>query len=179
MKRSIACGISAAVLATTMIAPPAHAEYYSVVDPADDASSSLTDVHGMRVRHGGESVTVMVAFDDVRRNSAAGVSIFFDTVKSRRGPEYVLSSGLGDGTDYALTRAWRWRARGEHVDCDYRARVKWGRDRIRAVLDRGCFGEPDEIRASARMGDVADGSHPVIDWVPGRRAWGAWLSQGS
>jgi hypothetical protein len=178
MMRSVTGGVVAAVLATTMLAPPAHAEYYSIDDPAD-AKASRTDVYGMRVRHGAEEVNVAVTFADLRRSSLAGISIYFDTVKSRRGPEFVLSSGLGDGTDYALTRAWRWRSRGEHVDCDYLARVKWGVDRFRTLLDRDCFGDPDQIRVSVRMSDHVDSSHPVIDWVPERRRWSLWLGQGA
>lgn len=178
MKRSLTGGLAAVALATTLLAPPAHAEYTSVADPAD-ADASLTDLYGMRVRHGAEEVNVTVSFADLRRSSSAGVSIFFDTVKSRRGPEYVLTSGLGDGTDYALTRARRWQARGEHVDCDYRARVKWGKERFRTLLDRDCFGDPDEIRASVRMSDDAHDSQPVVDWVPERRKWSLWLGRGA
>ena len=181
MKRSLTGGIAAAALAATMIAPPAHAEYYSVVDPPD-ATASLTDVLNVRVRHGADEVNVVVSFADLRRSSAAAASVFFDTVKSRRGPEYVLTSGLGDGTDYVLREAVRWRGRGEPVDCDYRARPKWARDTFRTVLSRACFGDPEEIeeiRASVKMGDLTDGSHPVIDWAPGRRQWSSWLGRGA
>ena len=175
--RSLIGGVVSAAFATTMLAAPAHAEYYSIDDPAD-AESSRTDVYGMRTRHGADQVNVAMAFDDLRRSSRAGVSVYFDTVKSRRGPEFLLNSGLGDGTDYALTRAWRWKSRGEHVDCDYMARVKWGVDRFRTLLDRDCFGDPDEIRVSVRMADDVDGSPPVVDWVPGRHTWSLWLGPG-
>ena len=178
MMRSLIGGVAAATLAATMLASPAHAEYYSIDDTAD-AEASRTDVYGMRVRHGAEEVNVAVTFADLRRSSLAGISIYFDTVRTRRGPEFVLSSGLGDGTDYALTRAWRWRARGEHVDCDYQARVKWGVDRFRTLLARSCFGDPEDIRVSVRMSDHTQGSDPVIDWVPGRRAYSLWLGPGA
>ena len=177
MKRSIAGGVAAAALTATLIASPAHAEYYSIEDPAD-ASASLSDMYGMRVRHGAEVVNVGVTFADLRRNSAAGLSVFVDTVRTRPGPEFVLSSGLGDGTDYALTKARRWQGYGEHIDCDYEARVKWGMDRFRTLISPDCFGSPEELRVSVKMGDVADASHPVTDWVPERRKWSLWLAAG-
>lgn len=177
MKRSFVGGVAAAALAATLIAPPAHAEYYSVDDPAD-AEGSLSDMLGLRVRHGEERVNVAVDFLDLRRTSSAGVSVFFDTVKSRPGPEYVLSSGLGDGTDYTLTEARRWQASSGPVDCDYEARVRWGMERFRTLLSRDCFGDPDEVRASVKMGDVPDASTTVIDWVPQRRGWSLWLTPG-
>lgn len=176
--RSLIGGVAAAALATTLLAPPAHAEYYSIEDPAD-AKASPSDIYGMRVRHGAEQVNVAVNFADLRRSSSAGISVYFDTVKSRRGPEYVLSSGLGDGTDYVLTKAFRWRGRGAPVECDYEARVKWGVERFRALVSRECFGTPDEVRASVKMGDVVDASHRVIDWVPERRKWSLWLGPGA
>ena len=178
MKRTFVAGLAAAVLATPLIASPAHAEYYSIDDP-EDASASLTDMYALRARHGAEQVSASVNFADLRRDSLAGLSIYFDTVKSRRGPEYVLSSGLGDGTDYALTRARDWRARGEHLDCEYEARVKWGMDRFRTLVSRDCLGDPDAIRVSARMGDTYDPSHPVVDWVPAQRRWSLWLGPGA
>ena len=178
MKRTFVAGLAAAVLATPLIASPAHAEYYTIDDP-EDASASLTDMYGMRARHGAEQVSVSVTFADLRRDSAAGLSIFFDTVRSRPGPEYVLGSGLGDGTDYVLTRARRWQSRGEPIDCSYEARVKWGQDRYRTLLARDCFEDPEELRVSAKMGDNHDPSHPVVDWVPAQRRWSLWLGPGA
>ena len=178
MKRPILGGLAAAALATTLLAPPAHAEYYSIDDPAD-ASGSLTDMYGLNVRHGSAMVSAAVTFADLRRSSVAGISVFYDTVKSRRGPEYVLSSGLGDGTDYVLTKAWRWKGRGEPIDCDYEARVKWGVDRFRGLVSRECLGDPAQVRVSVKMGDVADGSHRIVDWVPARRKWTLWLGPGT
>jgi hypothetical protein len=178
IKRSVLGGIAAATMATTLLAPPAQAEYYSIDDP-DDASASLTDIYGLNARHGTEVVTAAVTFADLRRDSAAGLSVFFDTDRSRRGPEYVLNSGLGDGTDYALTRARRWKGRGEPIDCDYEARVKWGMDRFRALVARECLGGPGRVRVSVRMADTSVGGRPVVDWAPARRRWSLWLDPGS
>lgn len=180
--RSVLGGVAAvalsATLGATLLAPPARAEYYSIEDP-DDASASMTDIYGLNVRHGDEVVAATVSFAELRRDSAAGLSVFFDADRARRGPEYVLSSGLGDGTDYVLTRARRWKGVGDPVDCDYEVRVKWGTERFRAVLSRECLGDPARVRVSARMGDNPTGERQVVDWAPARRRWSLWLDPGS
>lgn len=155
---------------TTLAAAPAHAEFYSIDDPAD-APGSLTDVYSLRARHGDETVLVKVRFNELLRSSAAGVSVFFDTDRDTVGPEYVLSSGLGDGTDYVLTEADGWRGSDDRVRCDYSARPKWGRDVFRAVVSRDCFDRAPSLRVSVKMVDEADGSTPIVDWAPKRKRW--------
>ena len=131
----------AALLLAGLSAAPAHAEYYAIDDPAD-ASASLTDIYGFTAMHGGSNLLVKVRFNELMRSSAAGVSVFIDTDRDVRGPEFVLSSGLGDGTDYVLTEAVAWRGSDERVDCDYEARPKWGKDVFRALISRDCLDEP-------------------------------------
>lgn len=176
--RSVLGGVAAVTLGATLLAPPAQAEYYSVGDP-DDASASMTDIYSLNARHGNAVVAATVSFADLRRDSAAGLSVYVDTDRTRRGPEYVLNSGLGDGTDYVLTRARRWKGVGEPVECDYEARVKWGKERFRAVLSRECLGDPARVRVSTRMLDNPTGDRPVVDWAPARRRWSLWLDPGS
>ncbi len=171
MRTRISLTAVSALLLAGLTAAPAHAEYYSIDDPAD-ASASLTDITGIRAKHGSANLLVTVRFDELMRSSAAGVSIFIDTDRARKGPEFVLSSGLGDGTDYVLTRAAGWRGSDRRVDCAYEARPKWGiKDLFRARISRDCLGEPGSVRVSVKMVDQADGSRPVVDWAPKRRRW--------
>jgi hypothetical protein len=153
-----------------LVAPPAHAEFYSIDDPAD-AKASLTDIYGLEANHGSDNVLVKVRFNELMRSNAAGVSVFFDTDRDVKGPEYVLSSGLGDGTDYVLTEADGWRGSDDRVSCDYAARPKWGQEVFRAVVSRACFDRAPSVRVSVKMVDQADGSHPVRDWAPERKRW--------
>ncbi|WP_090970659.1 hypothetical protein [Nocardioides exalbidus] len=157
-------------LAALVAAPAAHAEVYSIDDPAD-ASASLTDITGLEADYGNAKLLVKVRFAELMRSSAAGVSVFIDTDPDAKGAEYVLSSGLGDGTDYVLTEAKGWHAIDERVSCDYHARPKWGNDVFRAVISRECFDDATSVRVSVKMGDRADGSHPVVDWAPKRHRW--------
>ncbi|WP_210503814.1 hypothetical protein [Nocardioides xinjiangensis] len=160
-----------------LAAAPAHAEFYSIDDPAD-ARASLTDIHAVEANHGKENVLVKVRFAELMRSSAAGVSVFFDTDRGDRGPEYVLSSGLGDGTDYVLTEADGWRGSDDRVGCDYSARPKWGQEVFRAVISRRCFDRVPSVRVSVKMVDQADGSHPVLDWAPRRHRWSLPIASG-
>ena len=167
-----------ALLLAGLVAAPAHAEYYATSDPAD-AKGSLTDIRAVRAKHGQANVVVRVRFEELTRSSRAAVSIFIDTDRSRRGPEYVLSSGLGDGTDYVLTEANGWRGSDQRVDCDYEARLWWGiKDAFRVRMSRECLGEPSIVRVSVKMGDQAGGSRPVVDWSPERRRWSLPLASG-
>jgi hypothetical protein len=174
--RSSLTGLAAIALTAT-VAAPAHAEFYSIDDPAD-AKGSLTDVYALRANHGKENVLVKVRFRELMRSSAAGVSVFFDTDRDVKGPEYVLSSGLGDGTDYALTEADGWRGSDDRVDCDYEARPKWGKDVFRARVSRDCLDGVGSVRVSVKMADHVGGASPVVDWVPKRRRWSLPIASG-
>ena len=177
MRTRISLTAGAALLLTGLVAAPAHAEYYAIDDPAD-ARASLTDIYGLSAMHGGSNVLVKVRFNELMRSSAAGVSIFLDTDRDLRGPEFVLTSGLGDGTDYVLTEAVAWRGSVTRVDCDYQARPRWGRDVFRALISRDCLGQPASVRVSVKMVDQADGSHPVADWAPRRKRWSLPIASG-
>lgn len=177
MRTRISLTAAAALMLAGLAAAPAHAEYYSIDDPAD-ARTSLTDVYGLTAMHGGSNVLVKVRFNELLRSSAAGVSVFFDTDRDVRGPEYVLSSGLGDGTDYVLTKAVAWRGSDDRVTCDYEARPRWGKDVFRALISRDCFDRAGSVRVSVKMVDAADGSHPVVDWVPRRHRWSLPIGSG-
>ena len=166
-----------ALLLAGLVAAPAHAEFYAIDDPAD-ATASLTDIYGLEAVHGARNLLVKVRFDELVRSSAAGVSVYLDTDPDARGPEYVLSSGLGDGTDYVLTKADGWQGSDSPVECDYSARPRWRKDVFRTVISRGCLGDPSSVRVSVKMVDQADGSHPVMDWAPKRHRWSLPIASG-
>ncbi|MCW2737683.1 hypothetical protein [Nocardioides sp.] len=177
MRTRIALTAGAALALAGLAAAPAHAEFYSIDDPAD-ARASLTDIFGLQANHGGKNLLVKVRFNELMRSSAAGISVFVDTDPDAKGPEYVLSSGLGDGTDYVLTGANGWQGSDDRVSCDYSARPKWGKDVFRALISRDCLDDATSVRVSVKMVDQADGSHPVVDWVPKRHRWSLPIASG-
>ncbi|MGZ5398661.1 MAG: hypothetical protein ACXWDM_01525 [Nocardioides sp.] len=163
----------AAVLTTTAT----YAEV-AVVNDGADATASLTDIRRVRVDHGDQQLKVRVNFPDLRKRANAGLIIFVDKNRQRRGPEFGLATPLFSGSDYALLRMRRWSFSGVRVNCDYNVALKWKRDVLVFTADRGCFGEPDELRVGMRMRDDADASHPVTDWLIDRRKFTTWLSPG-
>ncbi len=177
MRTRIALVAGAALALCGIAAASAHAEFYSIDDPAD-ATASLSDIVGLEANHGGDNLLVKVRFNELMRSSAAGVSVYLDTDRDMKGPELVLASGLGDGTDYVLTAADGWQGSDDRIDCDYVARPKWGNDVFRAAISRDCFDRAPSVRVSAKMVDQADGSHPVGDWAPKRRRWSLPIASG-
>ena len=176
MRTRTALTAGAALVIAGLTVAPANAEFYGIDDPAD-ASASLTDIYSIDANHGRENLRVRVRFNELMRSSAAGLSIFIDSDRGTKGPEYVLSSGLGDGTDYVLTEADGWRGSDTRVKCDYAARPRWGKDVFRAVISRDCFDRAPTVRVSVKMGDQA-GAERVVDWVPKRRRWSLPIESG-
>ena len=94
----------------------------------------------------------------------------------KEGPEFFLHAPLFSGSDFALFRMTDWQVVGEPVACSYGMTYRWRRDAVFFNARRGCFNQPDQVRIGLRMRDDADGSHPVIDWLKGRRKFTRWLS---
>lgn len=167
----------AAVCTTVLTATAAYAEEVVVNDGAD-ATASLTDIRKVRVDHGDSELSVRVNFPDLRKQADAGLNLYIDKSR-RRGPEFGLGMPLFSGSDYALVRMRRWQPVADGlVECDYDVRLRWKKDVMVFTADRGCFGDPDELRVGMRMTDTADQSHPVVDWMIGRREFTSRLSAG-
>jgi hypothetical protein len=171
--------VAAVALTTTLASAPASAEVTRLDDGAD-ATASLTDIRVVRAQHGDERVTVRVNFPDLRKKSSANLFIYLDGNRKRTGPEYALATPLFSGGDYSLRRMRNWRFVGtEPVMCDYGMTFRWRRDVVVLNADRGCFGNPAEVRVGLKMRDTADSSHPVTDWLKGRRKFTRWLAAGA
>ena len=110
-----------------------------------------------------------------------GVFILVPFVRDvqRLTPEWLRATPLFSGGDYALRRMRDWRFVGEPVMCDYGMTFKWRRDFVVLKADRACFGNPPEVRVGLKMRDTADASHPVTDWLKGRRKFTRWLAAGA
>jgi hypothetical protein len=159
------------------VAGPASAQTTTVVDGAD-ATASLSDIRRVAVAPQIDKVVVRTTFTDLTTDSVAGLRINIDTDAARVGPEFVLVSGLGDGTDYFLLEARDWRVVGEPLTCSHILRIDWDTDVARFAASRACLGNPDQVRVGVRMTDAYDSSHPVTDWMTGYRAWTPWMARG-
>jgi len=171
---------TAALALLSLAGVPAYAAT-TVVDDGADATGSPHDILRVKVDHRQERLVVRTSYTDLRKVSDGGPSstaIFIDARRSRKGPELALVSGLESGTDYALVRVRDWKLSDRRVDCDHRFTVRWKKDVTKLALDRDCFGERGKVRVSQKMVDEWDGSHPVVDWAPGRRAFSPWVRTG-
>lgn len=163
-----------ALLVTSLaFAGPAAAQTTTVNDGADRPGSP-SDIRTVTLRHQTDQVVVRTTFTDLRRTSGAGYKILIDTNATRTGPEYVLVSGLGDGTDYLMFRAEDWKIKGAPMTCTHQLRLNWADDIARFTVNRTCLGSPDEVRVGVRMRDDA---HDVTDWMLGYRKWTPWMAR--
>ena len=161
-----------ALLLLTTAATPAYAERLGLDDPADVGGASLSDILAVSAIHGPKRVITRVDFAELEPTSDGGpssLSIFIDTDRSARGPEFRIGTGLQDGTDYQLVRMVKWKAVGEALSCRHAVKVDFDADRVRARVNRGCLGNPEKVRIGVKMTDLFDGSHPVVDWLGTRR----------
>lgn len=165
----------ASALAGVLVPTAAHATTQTVQDAAE-TSESRTDILSTTVRHSRSRVVVRVRFDDLRRRNRAGLSTYVDVDRDRRGPEYVLNTGLAAGTDYRLSRVRRWQATGDPLQCEHSLRLRWVDDVAVVRVSRECLRDPSSVRVSVLMTDLYDGVNAVVDWSPATRRFGTWLA---
>ena len=177
-RRSVRILAAVTAAAATLATVPAQAATI-VVDDGADASASLTDIRRVRVEHTNSSVSVRVTFPDLRKRAQAGLTVYFDSDPDARGPERSVGLPLFSGSDFVMWRMRDWEFVGDRpVNCRYGADFRWRRDVVVLTARRGCFGHPDAVRVGMRMKDVADSSHPVVDWLLGRRDFTEWVVSG-
>ena len=141
---------------------------------------ALNDIRKVRIDRGETELSVRVNVPDLRKQASAGLSICLDKRADRGGPEFVIGVPLFSGADYALWRMKKWKYAGDTpLSCDYDVRLRWKRDVMIFTADRGCFGDPDRLRVGMRMVDTQDSSHPIRDWMIGRREFSSWLTAGA
>lgn len=185
MRKTIAgtaAALSAAAL-TLGMAGVANAELYGVDDPQDTGHGS--DIKAVSIKYGKANLHVTTYHENLRRDPATGSagSIFIDTDETNQGPEYVLSAGFFEGTDYTLAttdgfgrRMWE----APVSNGDYTMRVNYRKDRVHVIISRAALGRPDQVRVAVRAsGTRTDGtSRGLTDWVGERRSFTPWIQRG-
>ena len=178
-RRSARTLVAALVVALTLASTPAHAAT-TVVDDGADTTASRTDILRVRVAHAERRVEVRVRFPDLRKRARAGLTVYVDSDPDARGPERAVGLPLFSGSDYVMWRMRDWEFVGDRpVRCRYDADHRWRRDVLVLTARRGCFDRPDAVRVGLRMRDAADASHPVTDWLLGRRQLTEWVASGA
>jgi hypothetical protein len=106
-------------------------------------------------------------------------TIFIDTRTSHLGPEYAITGGMSDGTDWATGRATRrWHVHADPLDpiglCDSSVELHFKTDKMRVVLGRDCLGGyQGRVRVSVRVGD-----DNFTDFGPAKKTFYPWVARG-
>ena len=132
------------------------------------------DLRRVRVIHTDTSLAVRVRMARVVRlgtDRGQSLTLFVDTDRSGPGSEVALSTGLNEGTDWAVRRLSAWGRWGRVLHCDSDVRINWRTDRVRLTLGRDCLGDARSVRVALKSREVRTGTKPRADWLQGRRQW--------
>lgn len=178
---STAVALSAAALAIGF-AGPANAERYGIDDPQDTYHGS--DIRSLDVRNGQENLHVVSIHEGLHRDprTGSGGTVYIDTDRSDHGPEYVVTAGYFEGTDYVLseTEGFGHRQLGEPVENgDYIMHVDYRKDRVHLTISQPAIGDPADVRVAMKAsGNRTDGtSEGLTDWVGEPRTYTPWIAR--
>lgn len=173
-----------AAVALALSAALAPSTAYAEIKHVDDAVGDLdhgTDLTRVVVKHA-KVVRVKLRHVDLKPHPArtAGVSVFIDARPGLPGPEYVLGSGLVDGTDYLLTVTDGFKPVNKVVDCQYQLKLDYAKDVTRIWFSRECFDRPGKVRVAVKIGAEAKGQpgDTIVDWMGKVRSFTPWVARG-
>lgn len=169
--RSGFVALGTVALLTPALALPAHAAHRVFTDP-DDALGA--DIRRVRVVNTSERVVVRAKLDRIvkdGRSRAQALSLFVDTDFTDARPEYVLATGLNEGTDWTLRKISSWGSVGKTVRCPHTVRINWRTDRVRLAIARSCLGEARSVRIALKSMESTASDGEQIDWLTARRTF--------
>jgi hypothetical protein len=167
---------TAAVVAASVISPAGAAER-TFTDKKGDVLRGF-DIQSVRVVNTGKWIKIRTHHRYLRYGGAqnGGVSVYIDTVRKRRGPEFRFAGPVGFDGDYSLLRVRRWQPVGGPLGCrGLRFGVNYKRDVVRFAVTRRCLDRAYDHRvgkvrvAVMTAQNRAGGGAPRVDWAPKRR----------
>ena len=173
--------VSAAALALGLTAP-ANADLYGIDDPQDTFHGS--DLRAVQLKNGHSNVVVTTYHSNLRRDPATGSagSVYLDTDRRDRGPEFVFVGGYVSGTDYRLlhTEGFGRNKWGAPADGSHELTVDYAKEAVRMRMSRQPFDKPGKVRVAVRIvGTRTDGtSTGLVDWLGKRASFTPWLAKG-
>ncbi len=185
--RRLAVAAALSTLGTVALAGPASAATTTFADARGDMAHGA-DIQRVRVVNE-EQVRIRVVHRDLRRSykSGSSLSLFIDTDRARKGPEFVFLGGTFEGSDYALLKAKGWkRASDRQVPLhggSYIMRVDYDKETASIRIDREVLGNPDAVRVEVKTGGehVPKGEEPAtteVDWLGKPRDFTRWVERG-
>jgi hypothetical protein len=174
--RRLFVAVAAAALAASVISPAGAAER-TFTDREGDVRRGF-DIQSVRVVNTGKWIKIRTHHRYLRYGGAqnGGVSVYIDTVRKRKGPEFRFAGPVGFDGDYSILRVRHWNAVGGPLNCNgLRFGVNYKRDVVhfavtRRCLDRAYDHRVGKIRVAVMTAqNRAGGGKPRVDWAPKRR----------
>ncbi len=186
--RRVAGAAAVSALGITVLATPAMAATSVFTDARGDMSQGA-DIRKVRVVNGEERLRIKVVHRDLVRSfrSGSSISVFLDTDRARKGPEYVFTGGTFEGADYALLKAKGFQAAGTRQvplhGGTYVMRLDYVKDVARIDIDQVVIGTPDAVRVEVKTGAelVPEGSaapSTEVDWLGTPNSFTPWVERG-
>jgi hypothetical protein len=172
----LACTGFAAATGTAAVAAPASTQVF--LDSKTDVPSGVGLLR-TRVTNGDKLIIVTKHRDLRKLASDNQFTIFIDTRTSHPGPEYAITGGMSDGTDWATGRATRrWKVKADPLDpiglCDSNVKLRFKKEKMRVALGRDCLGGYDgRVRVSVKFSDA-----DFKDFGPAKKTFYPWVARG-
>jgi hypothetical protein len=169
--------VAALASASVALATPAQAESIVVKDARGDMGHKA-DV--LRVRVANEQrVRVKVTHDNLTRRGNKAATIFVDTDRSRRGPEFGFVAGIFEGSDYQLVRMRNWKPRSRPLSCPISLKLDYSADTSYFTMRRSCLDRPGRVRVAVKVSaERAMSGEFAHDWLTGRRQFTRLVARG-
>jgi hypothetical protein len=175
-----ATATAAAAALTLGLAAPAAADSIGLRDPAE--ISHGVDLRAVEVINGERRLRIVLTHTNLRRDprTGSGGSVYIDTDRADRGPEFVFTGGFFAGTDYQMlategfgAKQWKDPVTGFHeMTLDY------ADEQTRMRISRRALGGADAVRVAVKVsGQRTDGSQ-VVDWLREPRSFTRWVDRG-
>ena len=172
---ALACTGFAAATGTAASAAPVSTKVF--LDSKTDVPSGV-GLFRTRVTNG-DKLVVVTKHRNLRKLSDDQFTIFIDTRTSHPGPEYAITGGMSDGTDWATGRATRrWKVKADPLDpiglCDSNVKLRFKKDKMRVALGRDCLGGyQGRVRVSVKVSDP-----DFTDFGPAKKTFYPWVARG-
>jgi hypothetical protein len=171
--------VSAVALAPLGLMSAASAASAGFNDAAGDMLGHGADILRVRVTND-KMVRVRIKHDNLVRSFRSGSSgtVYFDTDRSKAGPEFAFVAGLYEDADYSLQRVREWDVvESLPLGGRYELRLDYGDDLTHIKIGRRALGSPDAVRVAVQTGGDLD-NHTVEDWLRGSRKLTPWVARG-
>ncbi len=186
--RTVAGAAAVSALSVTALAGPAMAAS-SILNDARGDMSQGAEIRKVRVLNGEDTLRIAVVHRDLVPSfrSGSSLSVFLDTDRSRKGPEYVFTGGTFEGSDYALLEADGFQVKNNRQvplhGGSYMMRVDYVKDVARISIDQVVLGSPAAVRVEVKTGAelLPEGgtARPAeVDWLGTPKTFTPWVARG-